>query len=199
MSKTLKDFSREKIYRVCDQYIHSPNDISAAYFCRELDCNEGVFYNILHMGVKAQIIPDEWIPLLIKKSSDNSYLHGDEGGRQLSIRSYEWCIEKRKNFQFNNKETAKYAIDYACSPLSAAEYARQNYMPKKLLCKTLQRAIVDNLVKEDIVITMRIKALKFHPEENVILFFNKMMERRKEKIRLQKAKEEARKNRKKYT
>jgi hypothetical protein len=199
MSKTLNDFSREKIYKICDEYAHSSNSISADYFCDQYGFKEGVFYGILKKGIKAQVIPDEWIPLIMKKSAENAYYHANEAGSNASERNYKWCIQKRKTFQFNNKETAMYAIDYACSPLSAEEYAKLNYMPKKLLNQTLQRAIEDNLIKDEIVFTMRIKALKFHPKENVDLHFNRMWEKRLEKIRLQKAKEEARKNRKKYT
>ena len=184
MTRKLKDFSREQIYKIASEYATSPNHITAYYFCRAYNIKEGVFYNILKKAVIESIVSIDYVGYMKEKSAYNAYHHAENDGMHLSENNYDFYLEKRRTFHFNNKLTKQYAENYAKSPLSLKEFAKVNYMSPKLLESTLQRAIEENLVKEDTVIVLRLKALKWNASDRVNPFFDKMLEKRKEYIRL---------------
>ena len=161
MNRTLKDFSRAQIYKIASEYATSPYYITASYFCQMYNIKEGVFRNILKKAIVESVIPETQIEFMVDKSAKNAYEHGGEGGRQLTIRNYNWYKYQRSIFKFNNKLTIQYAENYAKSPLSLTEYAKLNYMTKELLSSTLKRAIEEKLINEETIAALNLKEVKY--------------------------------------
>lgn len=188
--RTVKDFSRKEVHGIAMSYsdgLYTYHD-----FCAQYNASQSTFYSILSRAVVEWIVSEEAAVRIKHVSASNSVLKVEalskSGGKasdagQRGLRAWDKRFIKREHFQFPKAEAKKIAEDYAKSPLPKYDFARENYMPVRLLSQTLKRAIIFNWVPDSLVDDLENKALLYNDKEKVTQFFGTMRKVRKENKR----------------
>ncbi len=188
--RTVKDFSRKEIHGIA--MVYSDGLYTYHDFCAQYNASQNTFYSILSRAVVEWIVPDDAADRIRHVSAANSVLkvevlskNGEKASNagQRGLRAWDKRFIKREHFQFSKAEAKKIAEDYAKSPLPKYDFARENYMPARLLSQTLKRAIIFNWVPDSLVDDLENKALLYNDKEEVTQFFGSMRRVREENKR----------------
>lgn len=188
--RTVKDFSRKEIHGIA--MLYSDGLYTYHDFCDQYNASQNTFYSILSRAVVEWIVSDDVADRIKHVSAANSVLKVEvisKNGKKASnagqrgLQAWDKRFIKREHFQFPKSEAKKIAEDYAESPLPKYDFARESYMPVRLLSQTLKRAIIFNWVSDSLVEALESKALCYNDKEKVTKFFDSLWAIRKENKR----------------
>lgn len=84
MLKTVKDFSREQIHGIAWRYATSGFELSHRYYEGEYEISQSTFYNLLKKAVIENVVSDEIVEKMAKKSASNSLYSAGRKGQKNS-------------------------------------------------------------------------------------------------------------------
>ncbi len=196
MKRKVKDFSRSEVKNIAMSYATTPDDFTATYFSALYKIPHEQVYAVINRAVVESMVPVSIVKLIAAKSGRNSTKNGRYAGNFQTCEKYKRLLERREKFEFTIEKKEYYAIEYANSD-SAVDmkvFSDINCMSKALLQKTLVSAIVDNIVSDEIVRKLYIKAMQHNPSWKVKKFFETLQEQRKENKEEKKKRAKERKN-----
>lgn len=196
MRSAVKDFSRNQMKYISEAYAESGLEMSGSYFCETYEVTPSVFYAILKKSIIESVVSEEIGWKIAKKSAENTRLHGGTGAYSTTMRTYERYFDLRKEFEFPKSKRIQYAKEYAESPLPFNLYAKQNCISRKLLERTLNSAIVDNLIDDDTVRKLEAKAKSNNKSEFSFSFWERLWSSREKNKQWQKRTVKKKSNRK---
>ena len=167
----LKDYSRKEIQTFVSTYCYCPLYDNLEECARDHELSIQMAKKFIYTAISKCIVEDDVVGILFGKSylsaTRHSYLDGIHAAPQSCYRKY--------------SETIEIALMYAASPLRKSDFCSKNAMTKAIFDQTLIRAIVENLISDDIVTDLQNKALSFAADtEKVKQFFEKLWKQRKE-------------------
>ena len=181
----LKDYSRKEIQTFVSTYCYCPLYDNLEECARDHELSIQMAKKFIYTAISKCIVEDDVVGILFGKSylsaTRHSYLDGIHAAPQSCYRKYSDLNLERKLFKFSDTETIEIALMYAASPLRKSDFCSKSAMTKAIFDQTLIRAIVENLISDDIVTDLQNKALSFAADtEKVKQFFEKLWKQRKE-------------------
>lgn len=184
------DVPRGEIYKIALQYADSEDVISATYFCEEYDITESVFRGIIARAVIESVVTEEYAKRISEKAGRNAERHGGAGAQLRSVKYHQYLMNRRKSFQFSKAKKIEIVTQYANSEgyIDLHIFSAINAICIPLLNRTIQSAIVDGLVSDEIIELLKRKALQRNDSSRVEKFFEQLIEERTAKKRKKKNK-----------
>lgn len=196
MGWQLKDFSRQKIKCIAEEYANTELEFSASYFCEHYNMTRGVFYALLRKAIIESIVSKECANKIAEKSAKNAEAHGGKGGRIRVEKAHEEYLFERVVFEFTKNDRRFYALDYADSYMNVNEFCKHHCIAdRELFDRTLTSAIVDGLVSDAIVNKLREKSVKLHAQKAED-FYDELAAKREEKAEIERKAKKARREKK---
>lgn len=178
MKRTIKDFSRKQIKRIAEDYARTENMKSGAHYCELCDVSESTFHNILKKAIVESVVSEETGRRIARKSAENTSRHGGKPAYIRTMNAYEKYFEQRKSFEFPRDKKIFYATEYANSSMNSLEFRMEHCIEKRLFDNTLESAIVQGLVNDDIVNILEQKAIEFNDSCSTRTLYRTLREKR---------------------
>ncbi len=181
MARQIKDFNRRMILELAKEYANSSAEFSRSFFCKKEDISQGTFYRILHKAIEEWIVDEETARKIAWKSEQNASQGSESkaGGIQ-SRHAYEESFRKRDEFDISRSTAKKYAEMYAYSDLLQTPFKISEVMPTPFFNALMKKAIVENIVSDEIVKKLKIKAMRSNNSTIAYNFFEELEEQRRE-------------------
>lgn len=179
------DYSRRDIQNFVMTYCYSPLYDSLEECAESYHISTDMAKKFIYAAISKCIVEDDVVEILREKSYRSAIRHAYQEGihsaPQSSYRKYSNLNLERKLFSFSDTEALEVTLMYATSPLDKSEFCSSNGMTKSIFDQTLKRAIVENLISDDLVTDLQNKALSFASDPDVVnQFFEKLWKQRKE-------------------
>ena len=200
MARRFKDFTRKMIGELAESYAKSSAECSRSYYCRNADITEATFYKILHTAIEQWIVDEETARMIARKSSLNAGKGSEsEAGSIQSRRAYDESFKIRDSYEIPKSYAKKYAILYAYSSYNQRNFRNFERMPTKYFNKLIKKAIIECIISDEVVATLRKKSLENNNPELANQLFDSLEQEREEykkckktgEQRISEAKEEA--------
>lgn len=181
----LKDYSRREIQNFVMTYCYSPLYSSLEECAQAYNLSVNMAKEFIYASISKCIVEDDAVDILRRRSYESAMKHAYQDGVHLapksSYRKYSNLNLERKLFQFSDAEALEIALMYAVSPLCKSDFCSKNAMTKSILDQTLKRAIVENLISDDLVTDLQSKALSFTSDAKIVnTFFEKLWKQREQ-------------------
>lgn len=178
MKRTIKEFSRKQIKWIAEEYARTVNMKSGAYYCELCDISESTFHNILKKAIIESVVSEEMGWKIARKSAENTSRHGGRPAYIRTMNAYKKYFEQRRLFEFPRDMKIFYATEYANSSMNSLEFMMEHCMEKRLFDKTLENAIVQGLVNDDVVDILEQKAIDFNDSYSTRTLYKGLREKR---------------------
>lgn len=176
MLRHLCNLSRKMVHQIAAEYANSHYDCSCSYFTRKYSISKSTFYNLLKKAIKEGIVSDRTAKLIAEKSSYNSYLKAGEPGKIRSEKYHRWLFQQRSTFLLSITQSRKLAEEYANSHLPKAEFCKSFLITTELFDRTLNRAIIECWISDDVFNMLKQKSFRIHGDSERIVSFWKRLE-----------------------
>lgn len=158
MAKAVYNFSRKEIWEIASLYATGP--YGSGDFAEEYGISRATVYSIFRKAVVENIVDDKTVELMASRAANNSDNKVGRQGKLWSQKNYARLKIRRKEYMLSKRESIALTVKYAYSPLNKEEFAKENYITKALLDRTIYRTIVTNKVSELVFYKLQLKSFK---------------------------------------
>ncbi len=171
--------------KIATEYANSPEEYARSYFMNKYDIKESCFYKCLEVAIIKNLITEELIEKMERKSINNQKVHDTTAGAKTHLKYYKMRKERDLYIfsQFSDDEIEKVAIEFSYSKMSKGEFAKEKEISKRVLELLLKKAIEEAIVEDIIVYAIKERSItNAKNPKQVEEFFKELIKKRNEKI-----------------
>lgn len=180
--KELDQFSRQRSM----EYAKGGLEFSRSWFTKAYNITSACFYWLLERSVVRDLVSDEIVDKMRRKSVANSNIKSQENAKTNTIASevhYAKLIRERKWFiflrDFPEEDKIKITTFFAKHPeVSKEECAKQFGISKASLDKIVEDSLLENRVDDEIFLRIRARSLGANPSKIAINYFTTLKRKR---------------------
>lgn len=170
--KTLKDFSRDEINKIAEEY--ATLSVSRSYFIEKYKISSSTFYNILKKAIIEHIVPISTVFKMrdnaIKNS--NNKLSNDLSTNRIMIH-YDYLLQRRKTFIFSKKKRISLLKEFANRDLSISklEFCKSHFIDIELLDKMFIQSSIYSEIPKNVYEKIKSRSLSLLFSYSSTIFF----------------------------
>ena len=172
--KALKDSMEEiKFQQLCkkiaEEYANSACEFARSYFLKQYGINQECYYKVLNTAVIEGIVDDDIVEKMELKALANQKAHAVNAG--LSTRKHYNKLRRLRQenmevSQFCDEQIKQWATEFAYSPLSISEFAKERNVTARIFSLLLEKAVEEVIVDDMIYQKLRNRSIAKASEAN---------------------------------
>lgn len=173
--RTTKEFSRTEIWEIATRYANTGLAYSHEFFEKEYTISRSTFYAILEKAVIESCVDMNIVKKMTIKASSNSEKKAGIAGKKRSEKHYEELIHQRARYMLPKKDAINWTIKYAETNLPKEAFSARYHIDKKLLERTIHKAVLENWVSDEMVEMIKTKSMRNNHGEGVKEFWKELI------------------------